>query len=49
VNENQEPGVYEIELNPENLIPGNPLASGVYFYKLTAGSYSASKKMVYIQ
>jgi len=49
VNENQEPGVYEIEFNPENLMPGNPLASGVYFYKLTVGSYSASKKMVYIQ
>ena len=25
---------------------GNPLASGVYFYRMTAGAYSQTRKMV---
>ncbi len=28
---------------------GHPVASGVYFYKITAGSYNASKKMMLIR
>ncbi|HVO72869.1 MAG TPA: S8 family peptidase [Ignavibacteriaceae bacterium] len=44
VNEAQYPGVHEAEFNPPK-----SLASGIYFYKLTAGNYTDSKKMVYIQ
>ena len=40
VKEMQNPGNYEVEFNGANL------ASGVYFYKLTAGSFSATKKLI---
>ena len=40
VNRKQRPGNYEVEFD------GSKLASGVYFYKLTAGNYSAVKKLI---
>jgi hypothetical protein len=40
VNQNLNPGSYEVEWNGVNF------ASGVYFYKLTAGKFSASKKVI---
>ncbi|MGE5805353.1 MAG: T9SS type A sorting domain-containing protein [Ignavibacteria bacterium] len=40
VNEEKEPGEYKIQFNAANL------SSGVYFYKLTAGEYSQTKKMI---
>lgn len=40
VNENLKPGVYEAEFNAAEL------PSGVYFYKLTAGDFSETKKMI---
>jgi len=43
VNENKKPGTYEIEWDAS----GFP--SGVYLYKLTAGSYSQTKKMVLLK
>ncbi|MGE5806043.1 MAG: T9SS type A sorting domain-containing protein, partial [Ignavibacteria bacterium] len=49
VNEDQNPGEYEAEFSPSNKNSGKSLASGIYFYKITAGDYSASKKMIYIQ
>ncbi|MDP4117550.1 MAG: T9SS type A sorting domain-containing protein, partial [Bacteroidota bacterium] len=39
VNEEKPAGNYEINLN------GNNLSSGVYFYKLTSGSFTQIKKM----
>ena len=39
VNEQKAPGTYEVKFN------ASELASGVYFYKLSAGSFSLSKKM----
>ena len=38
-----EAGIVEIEWDAENL------ASGIYFYKLTAGSFTATKKMVMLK
>jgi hypothetical protein len=44
VNEQQAPGVYEVEFNPESSIK-HP-ASGIYFYQLRAGNFVKTKKMV---
>ncbi len=43
VNENKSSGIYEIEFN------GSELISGVYFYKLTVGNFSQTKKMFLIR
>ncbi len=40
VEEFKEAGYYEVEFN------GSSLSSGVYFYKLTAGSYASVKKLL---
>lgn len=45
VNKEQPAGSYEVELT----ISDEPLTSGVYFYRLTAGSYTATKKMILIR
>jgi subtilisin-like proprotein convertase family protein len=43
VNEMKQPGVYNVDFNASNL------ASGIYFYKIEAGDYSAVKKMMLIK
>lgn len=43
VNQNQNPGSYEVDFD------GSNLPSGVYFYKLTAGEFSETKKMSLIK
>ncbi|MCX6163292.1 MAG: YCF48-related protein [Ignavibacteriae bacterium] len=43
VNEKQSPGVYEVTLD------GSSLVSGIYFYKLIAGDFSETKKMLLIK
>lgn len=43
VNKKQNAGNYEIEFSPENL------SSGVYYYRLTAGNYSETKKMTFLK
>jgi len=45
VNEYKEPGVY----NSQFSIPNSQLPSGIYFYRLTSGSYSATKKMLLLK
>ncbi len=42
VNEVKEAGSYDVQLSMNSY----QLSSGVYFYKLTAGKYSAVKKLV---
>ena len=43
VNEQLQPGVYEVEFD------GSNLPSGVYFYRLIAGDFIATKKMLIIK
>ncbi|MBZ0200729.1 MAG: exo-alpha-sialidase [Ignavibacteriaceae bacterium] len=43
VNEQQKPGVYEVEFY------GSNLASGLYFFSIKAGSYNAAKKMMMLK
>jgi hypothetical protein len=43
LNEERRPGEYEIEFN------GSDLASGVYLYRLRAGDFTATRKMILIR
>jgi hypothetical protein len=43
VNEEKTAGSYEVDFD------ANGLSSGVYFYKLTSGSFSQSKKMILLR
>lgn len=47
VNEVKEPGSYKIQFDGQ--AAGRELASGIYFYTLTSGSYKAAKKMILIR
>jgi photosystem II stability/assembly factor-like uncharacterized protein len=54
VNKEQPAGGYEVEFNPVSSIQHLPagrqgLVSGVYFYRLTADSYTSTKKMLLLK
>lgn len=47
VNEEQQAGKYEVEF--QSAVGGRQLASGIYFYQLRAGDYTAVKKMILLK
>jgi len=50
VNEQKEPGDYEVELNSQSGLSGiRTLTSGMYFYTLKAGDYYKTKKMILLK
>ncbi len=49
VNETQIPGDYEVKFSARSLGDGSNLPSGVYFYKLQAGNFIETKKMILLR
>jgi len=49
VNEEKQPGTYEVEFNSVGTSRDLSLPSGIYFYQLRAGSYVETKKMVIVK
>ena len=49
VNEEQKAGLYKVNFNTQQTTNNQQLASGVYFYKLTAGNFVQTKKFVLIK
>ena len=43
-----EPGTYTVRWDGTN-DNGSFVASGIYFYKLVAGNYLSTKKMIYVK
>jgi len=49
VNEEKPAGSYEVEFNSAETLNGRSLPSGVYIYKIQAGSFISSKKMLLLK
>jgi hypothetical protein len=49
INERKQPGEYEIEFNASNPANGTGLSSGIYYYQITSGSFTDTKKMVILK
>ena len=47
VNEEKPAGSYEVDFNAST--SGRGLASGIYYYKLQAGSFTETKKMILLK
>ena len=48
VNANQSPGYKSIQWNATNS-QGEPVSAGVYLYKIQAGSYNKTNKMIFLK
>ena len=48
VNEKLQPGAYEVPFSI-NQFSNNQISSGIYFYRLTAGDFSETKRMIYLK
>jgi photosystem II stability/assembly factor-like uncharacterized protein len=49
VNEEKQPGEYEVEFSVGSFGDGSNLSSGIYFYTLNAGSFRETKKMILLR
>jgi hypothetical protein len=48
-NEFRNAGKYSVSFNARNARQGSDLSSGVYFYKLKAGSFSQTRRMILLK
>ena len=48
VHANQDSGAYRVVFNGRD-DKGNPLSSGIYLYRFTAGKYSSTRKMMLME
>ena len=48
VNEDKTPGSFKVEWNGRD-DRGNPVSSGIYFYRMQTPGFSASKKMLFLK
>lgn len=49
VNEEKQPGIYEVSFDAQQTTSHQQLTSGVYFYQLRAGSFVQTKKMIVLK
>ncbi|MBI1767735.1 MAG: discoidin domain-containing protein, partial [Bacteroidetes bacterium] len=49
VNEYKDAGVYSVQFSGNNSVSGTSLPSGIYFYRMVAGSFSQTKKMMLLK
>ena len=49
VNEEKAPGNYEVQFSAGSSVDASGLSSGIYFYRLAAGSFTETKKMVLLR
>lgn len=49
VNEQKSPGVYEVKFSVRSLRNATNLSSGVYYYRITAGNFSQTRKMMMLK
>jgi flagellar hook assembly protein FlgD len=48
VQQSQNPGSYQVIWNGQNSM-GFPVSSGVYLYKITAGKFTETRKMILVR
>ncbi len=49
VNDYQQPGYYEIQFTGKNSFSNTPLSSGIYFYRIKAGKFIETRKMILLK
>ncbi|MGE5679994.1 MAG: T9SS type A sorting domain-containing protein, partial [Bacillota bacterium] len=49
INQKQLPGEYQFRLDVSNISSKKPLSSGIYIYKLQAGSRSIFRKLIFLK
>ncbi|MEJ2617795.1 MAG: T9SS type A sorting domain-containing protein, partial [Ignavibacteriaceae bacterium] len=49
VNEEKQPGTYEVQFDTRQTTNNKQLSSGIYFYTIKAGEFTETKKMILLR